>query len=88
MAFPRAERPSLPLLPPGIHRLYMVPRGLHTFPVVAMYLTLGYFLFLNLVYFVLAFVGWRAVDGYVSCYPNAGLPNPLSPTGFASTASS
>jgi hypothetical protein len=30
----------LPLLPPGIHRLYMVPLGLQTFPVVAMYLTL------------------------------------------------
>ena len=30
----------LPLLPPGIHRLYMVPLGLDTFPVVAMYLTL------------------------------------------------
>jgi hypothetical protein len=30
----------LPLLPPGIHRLYMVPLGLTTFPVVAMYLTL------------------------------------------------
>src|SRR6185312_7602556 len=21
-------------------------------------------------------------DAYISCYPNAGLPNPLSPTGF------
>ena len=21
-------------------------------------------------------------DAFVSCYPNAGLPNPLSPTGF------
>lgn len=30
----------LPILPPGIHRLYMVPLGLQTFPVVAMYLTL------------------------------------------------
>jgi hypothetical protein len=30
----------LPLLPPGIHRLYMVPLGLETFPVVAMYITL------------------------------------------------
>jgi hypothetical protein len=30
----------LPLLPPGIHRLYMVPLGLQTFPIVAMYLTL------------------------------------------------
>lgn len=30
----------LPLLPPGIHRLYMVPLGLTTFPIVAMYLTL------------------------------------------------
>lgn len=30
----------LPLLPPGIHRLYMVPLGLQTFPVVAMYVTL------------------------------------------------
>jgi hypothetical protein len=30
----------LPLLPPGIHRLYMVPLGLTSFPVVAMYLTL------------------------------------------------
>jgi hypothetical protein len=30
----------LPLLPPGIHRLYMVPLGLQTFPVVAMYATL------------------------------------------------
>jgi hypothetical protein len=30
----------LPLLPPGIHRLYMVPLGLQSFPVVAMYLTL------------------------------------------------
>jgi hypothetical protein len=30
----------LPLLPPGIHRLYMVPLGLQVFPVVAMYLTL------------------------------------------------
>ena len=30
----------LPLLPPGIHRLYMVPLGLQAFPIVAMYLTL------------------------------------------------
>jgi len=30
----------LPILPPGIHRLYMVPLGLQTFPVVAMYITL------------------------------------------------
>jgi hypothetical protein len=30
----------LPLLPPGIHRLYMVPMGLTTFPVLPMYLTL------------------------------------------------
>jgi hypothetical protein len=30
----------LPLLPPGIHRLYMVPLGLQSFPIVAMYLTL------------------------------------------------
>ena len=30
----------LPLLPPGIHRLYMVPLGLQSFPVVAMYATL------------------------------------------------
>ncbi len=27
--------------------------------------------------------GWRRC--YVSCYPNAGLPNPLLPTGFAET---
>jgi hypothetical protein len=31
----------LPLLPPGIHRLYMVPLGMETFPVVAMYATLN-----------------------------------------------
>lgn len=31
----------LPVLPPGIHRLYMVPLGLQTFPVVAMYMTLN-----------------------------------------------
>lgn len=31
----------LPILPPGIHRLYMVPLGLQTFPVVAMYTTLN-----------------------------------------------
>lgn len=30
----------LPILPPGIHRLYMVPFGMETFPVVAMYTTL------------------------------------------------
>jgi hypothetical protein len=30
----------LPLLPPGIHRLYMVPLGLNYFPVFAMYMTL------------------------------------------------
>lgn len=30
----------LPVLPPGIHRLYMVPLGLQSFPVVAMYITL------------------------------------------------
>lgn len=30
----------LPILPPGIHRLYMVPLGLQAFPVVAMYITL------------------------------------------------
>lgn len=30
----------LPVLPPGIHRLYMVPLGLSSFPVLAMYLTL------------------------------------------------
>ncbi len=30
----------LPILPPGIHRLYMVPLGMDTFPVVAMYTTL------------------------------------------------
>lgn len=30
----------LPLLPPGIHRLYMVPLGLQSFPIVAMYSTL------------------------------------------------
>lgn len=31
----------LPILPPGIHRLYMVPFGMETFPVVAMYTTLN-----------------------------------------------
>ncbi len=31
---------ALPLLPPGVHRLYMVPLGLTTFPVLPMYLTL------------------------------------------------
>jgi hypothetical protein len=31
----------LPLLPPGIHRLYMVPLGLQSFPIVAMYTTLN-----------------------------------------------
>ncbi len=30
----------LPILPPGIHRLYMVPFGLNYFPVLPMYLTL------------------------------------------------
>lgn len=30
----------LPILPPGIHRLYMVPLGLNYFPVLPMYLTL------------------------------------------------
>jgi len=30
----------LPLLPPGIHRFYMVPLGLREFPITAMYLTL------------------------------------------------
>jgi len=30
----------LPLLPPGIHRLYMVPLGLPAFPILPMYLTL------------------------------------------------
>lgn len=30
----------LPILPPGVHRLYMVPLGLTSFPVMAMYLTL------------------------------------------------
>ena len=31
---------NLPLLPPGIHRFYMVPLGLKVFPVLPMYLTL------------------------------------------------
>jgi hypothetical protein len=31
---------TLPILPPGIHRLYMVPLGLTSFPVLPMYLTL------------------------------------------------
>jgi hypothetical protein len=30
----------LPLLPPGVHRVYMVPLGLTVFPVLPMYLTL------------------------------------------------
>lgn len=30
----------LPILPPGIHRLYMVPFGLTSFPILPMYLTL------------------------------------------------
>lgn len=30
----------LPILPPGIHRFYMVPLGLTSFPIAAMYLTL------------------------------------------------
>jgi hypothetical protein len=30
----------LPILPPGVHRLYMVPLGLTSFPVLPMYLTL------------------------------------------------
>jgi len=30
----------LPILPPGIHRFYMVPLGLTAFPIAAMYLTL------------------------------------------------
>jgi hypothetical protein len=30
----------LPILPPGIHRFYMVPLGLTTFPILPMYLTL------------------------------------------------
>lgn len=30
----------LPILPPGIHRLYMVPFGISYFPIVPMYLTL------------------------------------------------
>jgi hypothetical protein len=30
----------LPILPPGIHRLYMVPFGLGSFPILPMYLTL------------------------------------------------
>jgi hypothetical protein len=30
----------LPVLPPGVHRVYMVPLGLTTFPVLAMYITL------------------------------------------------
>lgn len=30
----------LPILPPGIHRLYMVPLGLTSFPLLPMYLTL------------------------------------------------
>ena len=31
----------LPILPPGIHRLYMVPFGMETFPIVPMYMTLN-----------------------------------------------
>ena len=27
----------------------------------------------------------RIADTFVSCYPNAGLPNPLSPTGYDET---
>lgn len=27
----------------------------------------------------------RVADTYVSCYPNAGLPNPLSATGYDET---
>lgn len=30
----------------------------------------------------------KACDAYVSCYPNAGLPNPLSPTGYDETPES
>ena len=30
----------------------------------------------------------RVADCYVSCYPNAGLPNPLSPTGYDETPES
>lgn len=30
----------------------------------------------------------RVADVYVSCYPNAGLPNPLSPTGYDETPES
>src|SRR5690606_33767008 len=30
----------LPILPPGVHRLYMVPFGLTSFPILPMYLTL------------------------------------------------
>jgi hypothetical protein len=30
----------LPILPPGIHRFYMVPFGMTTFPIVPMYMTL------------------------------------------------
>lgn len=30
----------LPILPPGVHRFYMVPLGLQQFPIVAMYITL------------------------------------------------
>ncbi len=30
----------------------------------------------------------KVADAYVSCYPNAGLPNPLSPTGYDETPES
>jgi len=43
----------LPILPPGIHRLYMVPLGLNSFPVVAMYITL------NLMALAILFQEWR-----------------------------
>jgi len=43
----------LPILPPGIHRLYMVPLGLNGFPVVAMYITL------NLMALAILFQEWR-----------------------------
>ena len=56
----------LPLLPPGIHRLYMVPFGLQTFPIVAMYITL------NLLALAILIQEWRS-SGRIGKYTIIGV---------------
>jgi hypothetical protein len=56
----------LPILPPGIHRLYMVPLGLSSFPLLPMYLTLDAMAIAILVH------EWRS-NGRINAYTWLGV---------------